>query len=166
MYIISQIVGAFGLGASVISFQKKDRSGIMFFQVIASLLFAIQLFLVGAFTGAYLDIVSFGRTMVFANKGKKWASSNVWIYLFMSLQILVGIFTYQNIFSVFAILGSILSTIALWMKESKHIRLVSLFVGPCWIVYNLVWGAYTGVINEIIAMTSIIIGIYRYDKSY
>lgn len=163
MYIASQIVGALGLVSSVISFQKKDRSGVMLFQVIASMLFACQLFMVGAFTGAYLDMVSFVRTIVFANKGKKWASSNFWIYLFIALQLVVGALTYQDPTSLLAILGSILSTVALWMKKSKHIRFISLFVGPCWIIYNLIWKAYTGALNEVIAMISIIIGILRHD---
>ena len=41
--------------------------------------------------------------------------------------------------------------------------MISLFVGPCWLVYNLIHGAYTGAVNEALAMTSIIIGMIRYD---
>jgi len=52
----------------------------------------------------------------------------------------------------------------LWMKQEKHIRLISLTVGPCWMVYNVVTGAYTGALNELLAMTSIVIGLIRHDR--
>ncbi|MBE7049395.1 MAG: YgjV family protein [Ruminococcaceae bacterium] len=37
------------------------------------------------------------------------------------------------------------------------------FVSPCWIIYNIVYGAYAGILNELIAVVSIVIGIYRND---
>ena len=49
------------------------------------------------------------------------------------------------------------------MKKEKNIRLISLTVGPCWLVYNLVKGAWSGALNEVLAMTSIVIGLLRND---
>ena len=60
-------------------------------------------------------------------------------------------------------IGSLLSTVALWMKTSKKIRLISFFSGPCWLIYNVVNGAYSAAVNELIATTSIVIGILRHD---
>ena len=77
--------------------------------------------------------------------------------------IVTGIFTWTNWWDILPILGSILSTIALWMKSEKKIRLISLSVGPCWLIYNLVKGAWSGALNEILAMLSIIIGYLRND---
>lgn len=163
-FAAAQVVGLFGLLFSVLSFQQKQRQGVMKYQVLASLSFALQLFLLRAFTGAYLDTISIVRTCVFANKEKKWASSPLWLYFFAGLVLVVGVLTFNNSWiNIFAIMGTLLSTLALWMKNSKHIRLISLLVGPCWIIYNLAVGGYTGVINEIIAMTSIVVGILRHD---
>ncbi len=78
--------------------------------------------------------------------------------------IAVGVVTWQNAWSILPMIGSILSTIALWMKKSSQFRLISLFVGPCWLVYNLVIGAYTGALNEVLAMGSIVIGMIRHDR--
>ena len=75
-----------------------------------------------------------------------------------------GIYTYENGWSLLPIAGSVLSTVALWMKDPKKIRLISLLVGPCWIVYNLVHGAHTGALNEVLAMSSIILGLVRHDR--
>ncbi len=163
LYAISQIVGILGLVCSLLSFQMKKRKRIMAFQMTASLLFSTQLFLLGAVTGGCLDLISFFRTIVFSQNGKKWASSRWWLYAFIVIMIFAGVFTWKNAWDILPIVGSVLSTIALWMKSEKRIRVISLGVGPCWLIYNLVKGAWSGAINEVLAMTSIVIGLLRYD---
>ena len=135
----------------------------MICQIAAIILFIIQLLLVGAITGGVLDIISLIRTLIFANNHKKWASSPIWLGVFIVAMIGVGGLTWQNAWSILPIIGSILSTVAQWMKETKRIRMISLLVGPCWLVYNLIHGAYSGALNEVFAITSIIIGMIRYD---
>ena len=110
-----------------------------------------------------MDSISFVRTAVFSQNDKKWASSPIWLGVFIVAMIATGILTWQDGWSILPIIGSILSTIALWMKKSSHIRIISLFVGPCWLIYNLIHGAYTGALNEVLAMTSIVIGMVRHD---
>ena len=149
---------------SLLSFQLKKRKHIMLFQMTASLMFSAQLFMVGAITGGCLDMISFIRTLIFANNNKKWASSKCWLFGFIAVMIATGLLTWKDGWSVLPIIGSILSTVALWMKQEKHIRLISLTVGPCWMVYNVVTGAYTGALNELLAMTSIVIGLIRHDR--
>ncbi|MBQ4605416.1 MAG: YgjV family protein [Clostridia bacterium] len=160
----AQIIGVFGLICSLLSFQMKNRKWIMAFQMTASLSFSTQLFMLGAVTGGCVDMISFIRTMIFSQNSKKWASSPVWLYVFIVIMILTGILTWQNAWDLLPIAGSILSTVALWMKREKHIRLISLAVGPCWLVYNLVKGAWSGALNEVLAMTSIVIGLIRNDR--
>lgn len=160
----AQIIGIFGLICSLLSFQMKNRKWIMAFQMTASLSFSTQLFMLGAVTGGCVDMISFIRTMIFSQNSKKWASSPVWLYVFIVIMILTGILTWQNAWDILPIAGSILSTVALWMKREKHIRLISLTVGPCWLVYNLVKGAWSGALNEVLAMTSIMIGLIRNDR--
>ena len=164
MNIAAQAVGLIGIACSLISFQYKKREKVMLFQMIASAMFCIQLFMVGAVTGGCIDSISFVRTAIFSQNDKKWASSPIWLYVFIIAMIGTGILTWQDGWSILPILGSVLSTIALWMKKASHIRIVSLFVGPCWLVYNIVHGAYTGAVNELLAMASIIIGIVRHDE--
>ena len=164
--IFVQGIGAVSLICSLLSFQQKKRRNIMLFQMSASLLFSLQLLLLGAFTGACVDFISFIRTLVFEKRGKyKWADSPFLLIAFLLAMIVSGIVTWDNIYSLLAILGSCLSTLALWMKSERKILLISLLVGPCWIVYNLLHGSYTGALNEVLAMTSICIGLYRLHRS-
>lgn len=165
MYYVAQIVGLVGLVLSLLSFQQSNRKRIMIFQMIASLSFSAQLFMLGAITGGCLDIISFVRTLIFSKNDKKWAKSPIWLFVFIAIMVITSILTWHNIYSILALAGSVLSTIAFWMKTPKNIRLVSLMVGPCWFVYNILNHAYTGAINELIAMASIVISLLRYDIS-
>jgi len=160
---IAQIIGAWGLICSLLSFQMKQRKCIMAFQMTASLSFSVQLFLLGATTGGCVDLLSFLRTLIFSQNGRKWASSTVWLYGFIGLMIAAGALTWKDGWDILPIVGSVLSTIALWMKKEKSIRMISLAVGPCWLVYNLVRCAWSGALNEVLAMISIVIGLMRND---
>lgn len=162
LYYISQGIGLIAIACSLLSFQAKKRSGIMALQMSASMLFCIKLFLLGAWTGACLDLISFFRTLVFANNQKKWASSPLWLLFFATVMVVTGIFTWQSALSILAILGALLSTLALWMKKEKHIRLISLLVGSCWIVYYIPFKDFTGIASEAIAMLSILIALLRF----
>lgn len=76
--------------------------------------------------------------------------------------VVTGIFTWQSALSLLAIFGALLSTLALWMKKENHIRLISLLVGCCWIVYYIPFKDFTGIASEAIAMLSIIIALLRF----
>ena len=154
--VIAEVIGIIGIICSILSFQCSQRKNVMLFQVLASLMFCTQLFLVGAVTGACLDSINFFRSLFFSIDKK-------WLALFILLLLAAGIATWQNAYSILPMIGSLLSTVALWMKTSKKIRLISFFSGPCWLIYNVVNGAYSAAVNELIAMTSIVIGILRHD---
>ena len=161
---IAQLIGFISLLLSLLSFQMKKRSGIMLFQMLASLSCAVSLIMLGGIAGGILDVVAFSRTFVFSLSDRyKWAGSKWWLCFYFAVIIGVGILTWDtgSIGTLFAILGTLLSTVALFMKKERLIRIISLFVGPCWIIYGMIYSSCFGILNELIAMTSIIIALVR-----
>ena len=164
MRIAAELAGLAAIVCSLLSFQMKKRRTIMAFQMAASLLSSLSLFLAGTVVGGCLDFIAFIRTLIFSNNGKKWASSPLWLFGFCALMIGTGILTWESAWSVLPIIGSVLSTVALWMKKEKHIRMLSFLSGPCWLVFNLFRGTFAGALNEVLAMSSIVIGLIRHDR--
>lgn len=81
------------------------------------------------------------------------------------LPILVaGILTFKDLFSIFAILGTLLETGALWFSKERLIRLISIFSAPCWLIYNLSAGAVGSVVGNLLAIGSLLLAIWRYDR--
>ena len=97
MNIAAQIVGTVGIILSLLSFQFSKRKHIMLFQMLASLLFSAQLFMVGAITGGCLDLISFVRTLIFSNNTKQWAKSKLWLFGFILLMIVTGVLTWKKL---------------------------------------------------------------------
>lgn len=162
-FIIAQIIGGIGIVFSILSFQQKERKYYLLCQIVTLMMFIIQLLMLGGYTGAVVNTISLIRAIVFACSEKKWASSPALPFIFALALTVAGILTWQNIWSILPIIAALLSTAAQWMKKTKHSRIISLFVSPCWLTYDLIHGSFSGILNEILALTSIIIGIIRHD---
>lgn len=163
MYIIAQVIGIIALVLAVISFQQKTHKYIVAFQLAANFAFVLHFGLLGAYTGAILNAVALLRSVVFVNKGKKWADNKIWLWLFCVLSVAAGIITWQNALSVLPILGMVCTTVAFWIKTPRYVRMCALPSSPLWLVYNFASRAWGGVFTEVINMASIIVAIIRLD---
>ena len=158
-----QAIGFIGLFFVALSFQNKQRKGILLFQMLASVFYVIHFLLLGALTGFIMNLISIARCYVFYNKEKEWASKKIWLYFFMVLATLGAVFTWKNSFSILPMIGMCVGTASFWMNNPKHIRLLILISPPCWFTYNLISGSIAGMITEIFSLTSVVIGIIRFD---
>ncbi|MBQ9860572.1 MAG: YgjV family protein [Clostridia bacterium] len=163
IFVSWELIGWVSVVASLLSFQQKKRSHLMALQTTASLTCAINMFILGDVVGGVQDVIAFFRSAVFSQREKKWASSPLWLVGFMAAMITAGILTWKNSLSIFPILGSLCSTTALWMKDVRWTRRISLLVGVCWITNHILVGNLSGITMEAIAMLSILIGILRHD---
>lgn len=167
---IGQGIGIIGLLFAVISFQKNSSKGILLFQILASTAFILHFLLIGAYTGSALNFIGVVRNLLFyyigsrrRNKSENHANKKLWLYLFIVIYIIAGSLTYKNFYSIFPIVGTIFSTVSLWIKNPKYIRLVMLPSSPCWMIYNFVNMSIAGVMTELFVMSSLIVAMLRFD---
>jgi hypothetical protein len=159
----AQIIGFIALTMALTSFQQNTHRRILFFQSAGSLIFSIHFFMLGAYTGMILNIISLIRNIVFYNKSKKWATSILWLYFFTALFVLAIFYTYEGIISVFPLLGCIIFTASFWITNPALIRRISWLSSPMWIIYNVFKNSWAGVITEVFALLSIVIAMLRFD---
>lgn len=163
MKILIQIIGIVAMICSVSSFQLNKHKHIMLVQIVATALFGLQYFLLGAYTGLALDIAGVLRDIVYYNKDKKWASSNWWTVFWVLVMLVVGIFTYQNWISLLMTAAMMLNTVSFSFTKPKLVRTTILISSPLLLVYNILTGSIGGVINELFTEISSVVGIIRYD---
>lgn len=163
MNIIAQILGLAGFSLSVISFQAKTKKGILFFQMLCGFAFTLHFFILGAFTGAFLNILSSLRSVVYHNSGKRRTTSLFWPFAFALSFILTGVLTWEGPVTLLPVSACLVYTVTLYMDNPSTVRRFIWTGSPCWIVYNVIKGSYGGVLTEIFAMCSIFTAIYRYD---
>ncbi|MBE6782890.1 MAG: YgjV family protein [Ruminococcaceae bacterium] len=160
---IGQIIGFIAMAIIVISYQQKSHKHILTFQMVSGLLFTVHYILLGAYTGAIMNLLGAFRSLVYANRGKKWASGVVWPIVFSIGFLISGIFTWNGIFSIFPMIAMLMSSVVLWIEQPKINRMFSLPTSTCWLIYNIKEMSIAGIVTEVFVLTSIIIGILRLD---
>jgi len=163
MDIIIQLIGALGIIASIISFQLKKHNSILFFRTLNEFLFAIQYFLLGAYTGMAMNLIGCVRNIIFTkqvNKNKKTTSG---IVIFGFLFALFGIFTWQGKKSILIIIAKVLSTVAYGNKNPTIVRAIIFITSTSWLIYNYCVFSIAGVLCEAFTLISLIIGVIRLD---
>ncbi len=165
MILLAQIIGVFAVITFLLSYQQKKRKNIIVWNATSRILYILQYLILGAFEGVVLDILGTVSSVVAQKKDSKIIKKNL-IFFIIGINLLIltaGLFLYENIFSLFPIVGVILHTSAFWITEEKIIRIVSFIGSPFWLVYNLASLAYGSAIGDILSMISIGTAIYRYD---
>ncbi len=163
MNIVIQIISIAAMLFSVFSFQMNKHKHIMIMQILATTLFGLQYFLLGAYTGMAVDIVATLRGIVFYHRDKEWAKSNIWIAVFIIMFILSGFLTWQGPSSLLMTSAMILNTFSFSFTKPKLVRSTILISSPLVLIYNILTGSIGGIINEVCVELSSIIGLLRYD---
>ena len=97
-------------------------------------------------------------------KGKNKFFKTIWpLVIVITLYTIVSILTYDNYKSLFPSIASIFYAFVLWQDKERNIRIGSSIMLLCWLIYNLLVGAYVGAISEGIMFISSILAIIRID---
>ena len=166
MNIPSLIAGIGGVALYLLCFQLKSAKKILACRLFSSILYVTQYLLLFAFVGAAMDAAACVTNALAYKKDapfiKKYKAP---IILFTNVGIIVvGLLLYENVFSILAIAGVLFESISGWMKNEKLIRIMSLFAVPCWLVYNVISGAYGSAVGSVLALISIVSALIRYSR--
>ena len=161
-FVLTQIIGLIAVGISLCVFQTNKRQTMLLLSMSAAILYTIHFFLLGAATGAAMNLIGAGRCYVyFKAKPKK---GQLWIPLgFIVISTIGAIVTWQGLLSLLPLFGSVSTGIAFWQKNPKYIRRLNLISSPLWFSYDGISGSYPGMLIETIVLCSNLVGMYRFD---
>lgn len=163
----SWIVQGIGFLASffvILSFQKKERLTLLLVMLIGLLLFVVHFSLLGAWTGAFMNLIEAGVVFVsFKKETAKWARGSFWPYVFIVAYVAVGVLTYMAPSDALPIIAQIFGALAVWQKNPRALRFTMLIPRPLWFIYNFIVGSYAGMATEVIILCSVLIAIIRFD---
>ena len=132
--------------------------------ILANLFSAINFILLQSYSGAV--ICFFAILQTFINKifeKKQQQVPKIIIVIYIMISIILGIITFNNMIDILPIICSILYTITIIQNKEKNIRRISLVNIILWIIYDIVYQAYTAAISDSLMTISTIVGIYRFD---
>ena len=163
------ITNILGLGAMIslfLIYQQKSRKKILMCKLSADIFWIFHYLSLGATAGMIPNFVGIFREIIFVNrKTKKWASSSLWVVLFITVNFVLGICSYEKWYDIMPIIASAFVTISLWIDNPRLMKLISIPVSLAFFIYDIFVLSYVGIINESIAIVSIIIYIIKsFDK--
>ena len=162
---IAFAIGLLAVAFFVLSYLQKRRGVILATNLTSRVLYVVQYLLLGAFEGAVLDVLGAASGAVANTDEREFVKKNKRV-VFIGINaiiIVAGILLYQNIFSLFPLVGILFQTDALWLKKEKYIRIVSMLGCPFWFTYNFVSGAYGSCIGDVLSFAALGVSLLRYD---
>ena len=162
-----QAIGIVAALLGIASFQRKTQQGIVLFQLAGNVMWTLHFLLLGAAAGGLLNGIAILRGVVFYFRSeRKWAASPAWYAVFIAMFAGAAAFSWGQGDGALALLplgGMIFTTVSLALRNAFLVRVVSFGSSPCWLIYNIINFSIPGILTEIFAMCSIIIGIVRID---
>ena len=164
--VVAQAIGFLGMFSHLASFQCKKRQGILGLQIAGSTFYAIHFGLLGAVSGAAMNVIALLRCLVFYRRGeRKWADSPVWIPVFLAIIAGATAVFWEGPKSLLTLAGMVCTTFAMHAPSARAVRLLNLPSDPLWLIYNAISGSISGVITEVGIICSILIGFLRHDRA-
>ena len=161
-YIV-QGIGFVGVALFIISYQIKSNRALFLCQMLGCIVFCIQFFIMGAYTGAISLIVNIVRNLLLLKSNVwKWARSRVTVSVILLLLTLMTAYTWAGWVSLLPFASVAVTTIGYWTHNAQKIRLSQLFGSPCTLTYDLIIHSWGGALSEGIAIASILVSIYRF----
>lgn len=164
MYIAAQISGGLSIAILLVyTLVRVSRKTILICNILINLLWALHYLLLGAYTGAICSFICAFMVAVFFLKGRvKWLSGIYVPLFFAAVFIVFGIVTWNDIFSVIPIVGHMIIIVALWMDREIVIKTLYIFVAALWVVYNVAYFSYIGVIGQSLSFLFNIFYVAKY----
>lgn len=156
MKYLIQTIGIVAFILFVYSLQKKDKKEILFYQLLANILYAIQYISLGAYIAGILNVVTVTRCFIYYKYEKDKKEIPLFILItYILIIILVSIFTVDSYISILPSIINIIYILSTWQKDTKVLRLSFIVAAILWIYYNLTVGAYTAIIGNIFEIISV-----------
>lgn len=159
----------FGIGAMIslfLIYQQNDRRKLIAAKLSADAFWVAHYLCLGGIAGLIPNFVGIFRELVFINRRESnWASHRFWPVLFILTNLSLGIYSFSSSFDLLPISASALVTLSLWLKNPRLTKIISIPVSAAFMLYDFHIGSYVGVVNESIAIGSIIISFLKELRS-
>ena len=165
LYLVGQVLGLVTIALGIISYQMKKQSNLLKFKFAGNIVKVFNEMLTGALTGTALHTVGLLKYPIYMIRNKKGKNGIVAPIIIMVLTAITSYFTWTAWYSAFVAAGMIIHAFCMSFKDAQKVRYSLLVTSPMVIVYNAFTYNFTGIIYEIIAIISAIIGIIRFRKA-
>ena len=166
--IAAQVLGAIGILIYVIMYHSKDVNNVLHKKFWMDIVWALQYFLIGGYTGCITNVICCAREAVFMNNDKKIFKSRLWLILFLIINWVSAALVWKGLYCFLPALVSTLGTFSFWQKNMTVARVIALVNNVLMFTYDVYVLSYMGMIGEALVFLSVISAllIQRYNIKF
>jgi hypothetical protein len=154
LFILSQVLGVVALITAILSVQLKEKTKLLFLQIIENTAKILALAFVGGMSGAYSETVGLLRKIWFFYTSKNKKLNKMGSLVLFSLLAVV---------TLLPIIAVILGTFGLWQENIFVLRYIAIIASVLYAVYAILVGAYTNALSETFMIVSVIVSLFRFS---
>ena len=162
VWMIGQGFGILAIILGFVSYQMHTQRQVLFMQTMVASVFCIHYGMIGAYTALAMNAVCIVRNIVYDYRARKGIRSNLIPIIFVVIQVLIGILTWEAWYSIFVLLGIGINTYCMSFYNPQSVRKSILITCPLVLTYDVLAWSLGGMIYESIAWISAGLGIIRY----
>jgi len=160
-FYLAQLSGGLAWAFLLYSYWKNGNNKIIYLQLFSCIFFATNYFLLGAFSGLLVVVFEIFRDYLYA----KVKNPMKVFYICIPFYIIISIFSFENIISLFSVLASICDSYAL-TKKNKRVVILGILTYSLWLVYDIFYASYGTLIAEVFLIISNILVLIKYRIAY
>lgn len=164
MYYIAQLIGFVGIVANAVIYQQNNRIKLLAAKLTSDILWMLHYGFIGAYSGMAVAVIGMIREGVFLADSKNKEPSEKWLIIFMIINVISAALTWKNIYSILPAAASILSVISFWNKRVAVTRVLSFPISISMLIYDISALSYSGIVNEILTLSSSAVSMIRYNN--
>lgn len=164
LYYIGQALGIVAVILGFINYQVKTREQVLYVHIATTVCFTLHYMLIGAYSGMAMNFVGIIRNVVFYFAGKNGKINKAWPVSFAVIMGIMGVLSFEDWYSVLAILGLVINSYAMSFSNPNNIRKSILITSPLVLAYDVLVSSVGGAIYEGMVIVSSVIGLIRFRK--
>ncbi len=156
-----QLIGFIAWVFLLLSYYRKNTNKILVFQIIATILYCVHYYLLGAYSGLYICIFEVARDYLYykSDIDEKIYFSTIPIY------IIFGVISYKGIFDLLPIVSSLIDGYSL-TKKRNGVIFFAIISYTSWVIYDLCVMSYSCALTDSIIAISNLSILIREKNNY
>lgn len=160
--VIAQYISLAATVFIVLGILGKQKSTIMLWFSLYNVVILATYFMLGRYTGSILVFVTLLKSILFYILARKNIRPQIWILVLFEISyIVIPIFLWESATDIILIVNLLLVTYLCWQSNIKLLKFGYILSSILLITYDIIVGAYTTIIAEVVFLISTCISIYQ-----
>lgn len=160
-FLLAQFIGFFAMAVNLSAWQIQKPRHIIMAYIPTNLLWTAQFMLLGGLTGAIASLLTVAKdTSLLIREDKR----TYILIAFLSSNTLIASFFINTWFDILPILAVMFGNAGLFIPNNREVYARGTLIGcSLWLAYNILVGAWIGMMCSSLLILSILLGMARYE---